>query len=456
VATLVLARAGTRYRSAPLARRDIYKGGSVMTDGGGGVVFRDVRVFDGRADRLSAATDVVVTGNVISSISGSSAAAATDDAPVVIRGEGRVLMPGLIDVHTHLAFATIPLAALTLVPVDYVAIRGGVTAAETLMRGFTSVRDCGGPVFGIKQAIDEGVIPGPRIWPSGAMISQTSGHGDFRLPYETPRGVCGHLSHSEQVGAAAIADGVDEVLRAAREQLRAGASQVKMMAGGGVASAYDPIDVTQFTEPELHAGVDAAANWGTYVLVHAYTPQSVQQALRAGVRCIEHGHLLDEETVAMIAEHDAWWSMQPFLDDEDAIPIPSPDGRAKQMQIIHGTDVAYELAQRHRVKLAWGTDTLFDARLSTRQGAQLAKMTRWFTAAEALRMATSVNAELLAMSGPRNPYPGELGVIAPGALADLLLVDGDPLADLGLIATPETSLAVIMKDGVLYKNLLGA
>lgn len=172
-------------------------------------------------------------------------------------------------------------------------------------------------------------------------------------------------ARSELVGAAAIADGIPEVLRAVREQLRGGASQIKMMAGGGVTSPHDPIDVTQFTEAELRAGVEAAENWGTYVMVHAYTPRSVQQALRAGVRCIAHGHLLDASTVAEIAEHGAWWSMQSFLDDEDVPPLPDPATRAKYLQIVRGTDRAYELAQRHSVKLAWGTDTLFDAAPAT-------------------------------------------------------------------------------------------
>ena len=301
------------------------------------------------------------------------------------------------------------------------------------MRGFTTVRDVGGPVFGLKRAIDEGVTAGPRVYPSGAFISQTSGHGDFRMLSELPRGVCGHLTHTEIIGAAVIADGVPEVLRGVREQLMRGASQIKMMAGGGVASAHDPIDATQYTEAELRAAVDAAENWGTYVLVHAYTPRAVQQAIRAGVRCIDHGHLLD---------------------DEDAIPLSAPGQRAHQLLIVEGTDRAYALAKKHGVKLAWGTDTLFDARLASRQGKQLAKMSRWFTAAEVLQMATSRNAALLAMSGERNPYPGTLGVIKEGALADLLLVNGNPLDNLDLIATPATSLAVIMKDGQVYKNLL--
>jgi imidazolonepropionase-like amidohydrolase len=416
--------------------------------------FRNVRVFDGEAERLSGASDVMVTGNVIRSIAAASTEHGGDGGSTVIDGGGRVLMPGLIDVHAHLAFATLPLTVAMTASAEYIAILGSVAARDMLMRGFTSARDCGGPVFGMKLAIDQGLVPGPRIWPSGAMISQTAGHGDFRLPYEIPRGTCGWLSHSELVGAAAIADGVDEVLRATREQLRGGASQIKMMAGGGVASSFDPLDVTQFTEAELRAGVEAAENWGTYVTVHAYTPRSVQQALRAGVRCIEHGHLLDEQTVAMLAEHDAWWSIQPFLDDEDAPPLLDPDSRAKYEQVVRGTDRAYELAQRHSVKLGWGTDSLFDAKLAARQGAQLAKMTRWFTPAQILRMATSTNAQLLAMSEPRNPYPGALGVVAEGALADLLLVDGDPLANIGLLSTPETSLTVIMKDGVIYRNTL--
>ncbi|MEU6564720.1 metal-dependent hydrolase family protein [Nocardia nova] len=415
------------------------------------VLFSDVRIFDGRSDRLSESTDVLVTGKTIASIGERPA----DGEYREIAGGGRVLMPGLIDAHTHLAFSTVPLQIALIADFGYLAIRSAEAAGQMLSRGFTSARDAGGPVFGLKRAIDEGHVPGPRIWPSGAFISQTSGHGDFRLPYETPRGVCGHLSHAEQLGAVVIADGAAEVLRGTREQLMHGASQIKMMAGGGVASVYDPIDATQYTEAELRAGVEAAENWGTYVMVHAYTDRAVGQALRAGVRCIEHGQLLTEATVAAMAEHEAWWSLQPFLDDEDAPRIADPRGREKLRQVLDGTDRAYTLARKYGVDIAWGTDTLFDPHLAARQGAQLAKLTRWFTPAEVLRMATSGNARLLAMSGERNPYPGPLGVIEPGALADLLLVDGNPLDDLGLVATPDTAFPVIMKDGAVHKNTLG-
>jgi imidazolonepropionase-like amidohydrolase len=227
------------------------------------------------------------------------------------------------------------------------------------------------------------------------------------------------------------------------------------MAGGGVSSHYDPIDVTQYTPAEMAAAVQAAENWGTYVMVHAYTPGAVRQAIEAGVRCIEHGQLLDEETAAMMAEREVWWSLQPFLEDADANPQSDPANRAKQRRVHEGTDTAYGLARTHGIRTAWGTDVLFDPKRAARQGAQLAKLTRWFTAAEALMMATSGNAALLAMSGARNPYPAALGVVAPGAYADLLLVSGNPLMDLSLIADP-ANLAVIMKDGVIVKNTVRA
>jgi imidazolonepropionase-like amidohydrolase len=345
-------------------------------------VFENVRVFDGRSDQLSEPVSVLVSGNLIASVSTQLAAPDTGEQRTVIDGRGRVLMPGLIDAHAHMMLATIPAVGAILADREYLGIRGALAARDMLMRGFTAVRDTGGPAFGLKRAIDEGLTPGPRIWPSGAVISQTAGHGDFRLPYETPRGMCGHLAHTEQAGMAVIADGVDEVLRGVREQLMHGASQIKMMAGGGVSSVYDPIDVNEYTEAELRAGVEAAENWGTYVLVHGYTSRAVQQAIRAGVRCIDHGQLIDEHTVAMIAEYGIWWSLQPFLDDQDAVPQPDPRNRAKQLQVTNGTDTAYQLAIKHQVKLAWGTDTIFDAKLATRQGAQLAKMTRWFAPTE--------------------------------------------------------------------------
>jgi imidazolonepropionase-like amidohydrolase len=232
-----------------------------------------------------------------------------------------------------------------------------------------------------------------------------------------------------------------------------GASQVKVMAGGGVSSSYDPIDVTQYTEPELRAAVECAENWGTYVMVHAYTPRSIAQSIRSGVRCIEHGQLADQATVELMAEHDVWWCLQPFLGDEDANPKP-PHLALKQQQVAEGTDRAYRLAIEHGVKVAWGTDLLFSPEGAAKQGRHLAKLERWYTPAEILTMATSTNAQLLALSGERNPYPGALGIVEPGAIADLLLVDGNPLDDIWLVADP-ANFALIMKDGVVHKSTLG-
>jgi imidazolonepropionase-like amidohydrolase len=418
----------------------------------GTTVFRGVRVFDGRTPALTGPSDVVVHGATIESVGPAVAEPEFEGREGrVIDGAGRVLMPGLIDAHWHATLAAMSVQVAMTADVGYLHLVAAREAERTLLRGFTSVRDAGGPAFALQRAIDEGLVAGPRIYPSGAFITQTSGHGDFRLRHELPR-ACGPLSHGEVIGASAIADGADQVLRAVREQLLLGASQIKVMAGGGIASPYDPIDVTQYTEAELRAAVEAAEHWGTYVMVHAYTPRAISQSVRAGVRCIEHGHLADDPTAELMAETGTWWSLQPFLDDEDAYVIPDPAGRAKQLQVTAGTDRAYGLAAKHGVKVAWGSDILFDASLAARQGRQLAKMTRWYTPAEVLVSATSGNADLLALSGPRNPYPGRLGVIEPGALADLLLVDGDPIANLDLLADPDRSLLIVMKDGRIHKD----
>lgn len=418
-------------------------------------IFQNVRIFDGTRGQLSAPSNVLIRGNKIEKILTAPIPTDLSAKAQMIEGNGRTLMPGLIDAHYHIIFEALPQPVLVTADLGYIYQVAGRSAERTLMRGFTSIRDMGGPAFGLKRAIDEGVIIGPRIYPSGAFLSQTSGHGDFRMPSEVPRDIAAPLSHAERMGASAIADGVPEVLLRTREQLMQGASQIKLMAGGGVASPYDPLDVTQYSEEEMHAAVGAAADWGTYVAVHAYTPQAIQRAITAGVKCIEHGQLLDEATAKLMAEKGIWWCLQPFLDDEDAVPLPegSPN-RKKQLQMIAGTDTAYTLAKKYKILTAFGTDTLFDASLAEKQGKQLAKLVRWYTSAEVLNMATAVNADLLALSGLRNPYPGKLGVVEEGALADLLLVDGNPIENIQLLADPARCFLVIMKDGKVYKNSL--
>ncbi len=415
------------------------------------VLFTNVRVFDGRADALTAPMNVLVQGNRIAVLSAQSIPIDRNLRVQIVEGKGQTLMPGLIDAHVHLMFESIPQAAIFTGDAGYLNVVAVRSAAAMLQRGFTSVRDLGGPVFGLKRGIDEGVVPGPRIWPSGAFISQTGGHGDFRPPNELVAAP-GAFSHMERIGASVIADNPDAVRQRAREQLALGASQVKLMAGGGVSSDYDPLDVSQYTVPELRAAVEAAENWGTYVTVHAYTPRAVRQALEAGVRCIDHGQLLDEPTAALMAQQGAWWSLQPFLDDAPSAFAEGSPNRLKQLEMFNGTDLAYALAKKHGIKLAWGTDVLFSAESAAQQGRDLAKMTRWYTPAEALRMATSGNAELLAMSGKRSSYEGPVGVVEAGALADLILVAGNPLADLNLVADPARNFVLIMKDGRIVKK----
>jgi imidazolonepropionase-like amidohydrolase len=333
-------------------------------------------------------------------------------------------------------------------------LTAGDEATDTLMRGFTTVRDVGGPVFGLKRAIDAGIVKGPRIYPSGAMITVTSGHGDFRQFSDLPRTIGGMLTRMEQLGGSVVADSPDEVRVRVREQLMQGASQIKLTAGGGVSSPHSPLDVSTFTEAELRAAVEATDNWGTYVTAHAFIPVAIQRAIAAGVKCIEHGFLMDEATAGLIAEKDVWLSLQPLPDEmRQGLPAGSVE-RAKADEVWPGIARAYELAKKYRIKTAWGTDVLFAPALAQRQGAILASLVRWHTPAEALAMATGTNGELLALSGKRNPYPGKLGVVEEGALADLLIVDGNPLENINLIADPANNLKIIMKDGAIYKNTL--
>jgi imidazolonepropionase-like amidohydrolase len=414
------------------------------------ILFTNLRLFDGRTGALREGLRVVVAGNRIDAVADGNPAA-PGDAQVIDCG-GRVLMPGLIDAHWHSMFAALPLPTLLTGDVGYIHLAASVEAEHTLMRGFTTIRDLGGPTFALKQAIDDGLVSGPRIYPCGAMITATGGHGDLRPLSDLP-GTAGKPSHMEQTGAASIADSPDDVRLRVREQLMQGASQIKLVAGGGVSSPRSPLDASTFTEAELRGGVEAAEDWSTYVAAHAYAPATIQRAIAAGVTCIEHGHLMDEATARLISEKGVWLSIQPFLGEDDSVPLTG-ESRAKQLQVLAGTDRAYTLARKYNIKTAFGSDLLFSGALTMRQGAMLGHLTRWYTTAEILKMATADNAALLGLSGPRNPYPGKLGVVEQGALADLLVVDGDPLENIALMENPARNLLMIMKDGKIYKNTL--
>jgi imidazolonepropionase-like amidohydrolase len=440
-----------RKQLATVAAILLLAGHAEAQDAPAETLFTNVRVFDGKGSSLSAPTSVLVRGNIIAAIG---PGAVARPGATTIDGSGRTLMPGLIDAHWHTTLVRPTAEQAIFGDLGFTNLIAGVEATATLMRGFTTVRDMGGPSFGLKQAIDMGAVAGPRIWPAGAMISVTSGHGDFRMMTDLPRDPSQPLSRMEQIGGSAIADSPDLVRQRAREQLMKGASQIKLTAGGGVSSPHSPIDVSTFTPEELKAAVDAATNWGTYVAVHAYTPVAIRRAIDSGVKVIEHAHLIDDATAKYMADKGVWLSSQPFLAEEANPFPPGSEQYAKKKSVADGTAVLFGYVKKYRIKMAWGTDILFSEAQARRQGVLLAAMTRWFTPAETLQMATATNGELLALSGLRSPYKGRLGVVEEGALADLLLVDGNPLADISIVADPERNFRVIMKDGKVYKNSL--
>lgn len=417
------------------------------------ILINNVEIFNGK-DAKTIKGNVLIENNIITKISSEAIVTDRSGLTQIIDGKGKFLMPGLIDAHVHLLFESIPQMQAMVSDFAMLNLMAAKAAEKQLLRGFTTVRDLGGGSITLAKAIDMGLAKGPRVYSSGAFISQTGGHGDFGLPTDVPRKI-GELSYPERNGMVAVADGADNVLMRTREQLRQGATQIKLMAGGGVSSNYDPLDVTQYTEAEFKAAVSAAENWGTYVTVHAYTPNAIKTAIQAGVKCIDHGQLADEETAKLMAEKGIWWSLQPFIDNGDSrFPEGSPN-RLKQDEMRKGTDIAYSFARKYNIKTAWGTDILFDANEAIKQGTKLSALTRWYSPYEILKMATSSNAELLRMSGKRDPYQkGKLGEISVGAYADLILVNGSPLNDIKLVENPDANFVLIMKDGVIYKNTL--
>jgi imidazolonepropionase-like amidohydrolase len=414
------------------------------------ILITNANIFDGTHEKLAAGMSVLVEGNKITKI-GRSIPAHT--GAKVIDASGRVLMPGLIDTHQHLNQGGLTASELLDGNVYFIGIAQAKEAERTLMRGVTTVRDPGGDSFGVKQAIDKGLVPGPRIEAAGPVVGQTNGHGDNRLPYTGhPRFDHLGLTPDRRLNLSYLADGVSEVMAATREVLRQGASFIKIMAGGGVGSVYDPIDSTQYTEEEMKAAVKVAGDWNTYVAAHAYTNEAVRRAIDAGIKVIEHGHLIDEETMKYAVTKGIWFTSQ-YLVFTIEIPGLTEAQKAKQRRVLESVENFFALAKKYNAKLTFGTDLNLGVDTSL-QNKELVMRSKWFTPYEILVQATSRGGELIALAGPRNPYPGKLGVIEEGAYADMLLVDGNPLQNIELVGHPETSFVLIMKDGKVYKNTL--
>jgi imidazolonepropionase-like amidohydrolase len=408
------------------------------------ILFQNCSLFDGLGDALLADRHVLVEGSRIKEVADRPIKA---EGALVIDLKGRTLMPGLIDAHFHAMAADPDFSRLESMPRSLLHQHARVLLEAALQRGFTTVRDAGGGDHGLALAINAGLIQGPRLFYSGRALTQTGGHADFRSPEAGHSGVCLCGQGSNVFGT--IADGVPEVRRAAREELRKGATQIKIMASGGVSSPSDPIWNLQYSEEEIRAIVWEARSWRTYVMAHAYTAEAISRCVEYGVRSIEHANLIDEPAAAACAAAGAF--VVPTLVTYDALErfgpeLGLPPVSIEKLKVVRAAGVgSLEILKQAGVKIGFGTDLL--GAMQQHQSGEFAIRREVLSPAEILRSATSVNAALLQAEG-------ELGVVAPGALADLIVIDGDPLADLSLLEGQGEKLSLIVKDGTVIKHTL--
>ena len=417
-------------------------------------IFHGGRLLNPRLDTLVDGFEVLVEGGHVREVSDREIRSA--DAVRIDIG-GRTLMPGLIDAHVHIFITEVKLGLLESIPPTLLAIQASHLMRAMLMRGFTTVRDTGGGDWGMKAASDMGLVEGPRLFICGQAMSQTGGHGDFRRKTYAGGGCpcCAALSY-----LAHIVDGVPEMLKAVREELRKGADHIKLMVSGGVASPHDPLESLQFRVDEIEAACQEAQNWGRYVCAHAYTSEAVRRAVAAGVRTIEHGNLIDDAAAELMAEKGAF--LVPTLVTYDAMHrrgsefgLPEESQR-KNVMVREAGLRSLEVARRAGVQIGFGSDLLGQMQvdqsrefLIRRDGSE--------SPIEILRAATLVNARILGRAGdPTREVPDALGELLPGACADLLVVDGDPIQDLGLMQDQGARIPVIMKGGKFFKNLLAS
>ena len=406
------------------------------------LAFRNAALFDSRAGLMRPGATVVVEDGLVAGVE--FGAVKVDDAEVLDLA-GKALLPGLIDAHVHVTAVSHDVLRLALTPPSLITAQAKDVLEGMLARGFTSVRDAAGADFGLAEAVERGIFAGPRLFISGQPLSQTGGHGDVR-----PKGARTMICTCAGLGLyGAIADGVGEVRKAAREQLRNGANQIKIMAGGGVISPTDPIEGTQYSMEELRAACEEAEAAGTYVMAHAYSPKAIERAVRAGVRSIEHGNLLDEAAARSMKACGAY--LVPTLATYAALADEAGDlnvsteqlGKLRQVQ-DRGID-AIRIVKAEGVPIAFGTDLL--GHMHSRQSTEFALRAPALSPAEILQGATSIAADLLRQTG-------RIGVIAPGAFADLLVIDGDPTQDLQMLTAPEKGPLAVMKQGRFYLNRL--
>ena len=411
----------------------------------------NARIFDGISEKLIEGQDVLVEDGMISKIG---AGIAGPDGVEVIDAGGRVMTPGFIYMHEHIMMqASGP--ELLVADDRYIAILASRTARQYLERGITTIRDAAGNSFGLQDAIDAGIVPGPRIYPSGAMISQSSGHADHLFPSQPTTFMADGLpDRLVRSGDMLVVDGVPEMLQGVREQLRRGASQIKIAVGGGTGSIADPLEVVELTPEEIRAATQAAGDFRTYVMAHVYNNEGIRRAIDNGVKSIEHANLIDRDTMQYIKDNDVWLSPQVTV--YTFIPPGYSEGQAaKHRQAFAGIGNMFSIAKKIGFdNIVFGSDIISSPKDIEGLLGEFNKRAEWFSNVEVLRQATSKGGELLGMSGVLNPYPGKLGVIEEGAHADLLLFDGNPLDDLNVIVSFEENMDFIMKAGKVYKRTL--
>ncbi len=410
------------------------------------ILIENVRIFNGVDHKLKPGHVLVVDG-IIEKVSKDRIVSPAGAR--VIDGGNRVLSPGFIDLHTHLAGQN-PRSMEKYHP-TVAGANAAAMAKHYLDSGFTTIRDAGGTHPDFARAIEAGVIYGPRLFPSGAVISQTAGHGDFRAPHDPHPTLVGGTPYLES-GSSILADGVDQTLMAARENLKAGATQIKIMGGGGVMSEFDPIHSLQPSPDEIRAAVQAASDWGTYVLAHAYTSAAIERLVVNGVKCIEHGLLIDDKTAKLVADKGVVISTQLviFRTLQD-LPGISERNLGKLEAVLAGQENLIRLIKKYGIKTGFGTDFIQGGyTMLTREFTERAE---YWTPAEVLVQATSESAEIIRMIGKLNRW-GNFGEIREGWVADLLLINGEPLEDISVLRNPETGLALIMKQGGIVKLAL--
>ncbi|WP_186175487.1 metal-dependent hydrolase family protein [Vibrio jasicida] len=418
------------------------------------IVIKNANVFNGVDEQLLKKVDLLIENNLITQIG------KVDDsnAEQIIDAEGKTVMPGLIDAHVHITLSA-GFNELDGMTREEIAIRSARISEEMLMRGFTTIRDVAGNTLGLKNSIDKGYAKGPRILPCMAAISQTCGHSDYRQNQAQERLANGHEdSPLMKSGAFKVADGRAEVLKAVREQLFMGASQIKVMAGGGASSTFDPLDTLQYTLDEMKAAVEAASDYGTYVAAHIHTAPAMKRAAEAGVMSFEHATIMDEEIAQIVKEKGIWLVPSYFTSSliaERKIPLPNEETYRKTERVGKAMFKSAELIKKYDIQnLAFGTDCVGKANVHESQMQELGAIETTFDTITALRMATSNCGRLFELSTYKHPYQeGKLGQIVEGAYADLLIVDGNPLEGVDCVVQDETK-KVIMKDGVVYKNTL--